>query len=1186
MRGADGLGWSGAPRGFRPHYPNDPRSAAPGALSAMRAMNDIAATYGPWLASLRRVDPLVIPVSSRMLRLEHGWQGLGGFYFTRLYEAYNACLAAHRPARFVFVDDLADPPAIPAGTGAVLLVSQIVEPEPRLAEWLRAFRAANVPVFCDETCRPELVRDLRPAGVKFDRVERDPHVWQDDSAYVRLPRIFREHAARLRESLGDVPPVAECSDPDVLLTEYTDGRARYLLVVNDKYLPFDPGLMWRVGLTISHRTPLFAQLKLPPHDYVYDVFEQRVVREEGSTSFVDLRCMPWRLLAIVPWPLRTMRFEGATVKSATAGDRIEWQLRFVDASEQFGTLPVRLRLTRDDGVIARDQVVNVTREGLRGEWTIPLVPQSDKPVRWHLDMTYLFGSDPIRKSPSDPPGVVVAPAPVVRLDTFRSERRPLPSPVPPEDIAMGAWPSHATRKDPPAAPPIGYRVRDLLIDKSEVLLTLMNWDCNVVRLDLRNGFQRDRRRVGHHFAYAPRIAGGTFVEGFDLLSPEGFHLYVLDPANDQMQQIPRFAAFGLTQRATSWADGKDLADRPGDFALPPNGEWVAASGSLGLAVWWRSGDLRWKDDWSATRRQRMRLIALDNDTLVTLVGMTAVARRAATGAIVWERTLAESGELLGGVAAAPWLVLRATTSGGRVFVLRAGRVEAVLPTEADEVVLSPDGQRIHVLARAALKTYGVDGARQWSFLGDETLRNLRVGPDGRLVCGSELGTLYVLRGGDGRRVLERDVGALPVGAFAPDGSLVVGTWSGRVQKLDRNYAVDWTHSLTLPAVAARWTDELPRDWLAPEPGPTARVTGWGNAAPEPGSLDPRQNLLATTQALFRAMHDPPVHGDPRPWQHSLERLRDGDPRPPDEPWLSWTDVNYIDSGWRPKLVLEADTFRTQVRLTGVTFVEDPQHPESWLRDVRLQWWDAPREQWRDGPYLVTGPRRNEPPQHTHWLPAPLESAKFRLVSPGGGTWPAGNVRLGELVFHGETLGASHPDVVARRPVAVLFDEQESDLKCLMTSGGRPFAFRYDDAFSGGKCLALTSAGETVPEFRTPFGHAVPNWDFEIVEQPGPGQYRWLEFAWKAASPETRGISLRVSESHFGGHTVAVGEAAKFDGATVVSQGSRPPTEWTVVRVDLWSLAKKPFRVRSLSLGSAGGPARFDRLRLLREVNAE
>src|SRR5262249_45235333 len=157
---------------------------------------------------------------------------------------------------------------------------------------------------------------------------------------------------------------------------------------------------------------------------------------------------------------------------------------------------------------------------------------------------------------------------------------------------------------------------------------------------------------------------------------------------------------------------------------------------------------------------------------------------------------------------------------------------------------------------------------------------------------------------------------------------------------------------------------------------------------------------------------------------------------PPGPWLRWNEIGFIDSGWKNKLTIEVDTFRTQLRLTGITFVEDPDHPESWLRDLRLQWWDAVAESWRNGPLLLS-----DAAVHSHKLEAPIEAARFRLVSTGGATRPVGNLRLGELVFHGEILGSSHPDAVARKAVAVLFDEKETDLTSLK-SPGRPFGFRY------------------------------------------------------------------------------------------------------------------------------------------------
>jgi hypothetical protein len=361
--------------------------------------------------------------------------------------------------------------------------------------------------------------------------------------------------------------------------------------------------------------------------------------------------------------------------------------------------------------------------------------------------------------------------------------------------------------------------------------------------------------------------------------------------------------------------------------------------------------------------------------------------------------------------------------------------------------------------------------------------------------------------------------------------------------------------------------------LAADSTPTTRRTGWGNAAETPAPLTP--NLLRETKALITAVSDPPAHGDPRQWQNRVELLTDGKPDAPPHHWLTWSDVNMIDSGWRAKLALQVDTFHTQLRVTGVTFVEDPAHPESWLRDVRLQWWDPAADRWRDGPYLLS-----DAATHTHQFKTPIEAARFRFVSTGGGTWPAGNLRLGELVFHGEALGCSHPDAQAKRPVAVLFDEREDDLSCLKYAG-RPFAFQPTGAYSGGKCLALTDPGNALPNWVPPFGHAVPNWDFEIAEDPRPGQYRYLQFAWKAASDRTTGMSLLLGRAWPGGGVAVV--AGKYDwkeGVIAVKQAAdHPPAEWQVVRVDLWALAKQPLRIQAVGLAAAGGGALFDQVLL-------
>ena len=99
---------------------------------------------------------------------------------------------------------------------------------------------------------------------------------------------------------------------------------------------------------------------------------------------------------------------------------------------------------------------------------------------------------------------------------------------------------------------------------------------------------------------------------------------------------------------------------------------------------------------------------------------------------------------------------------------------------------------------------------------------------------------------------------------------------------------------------------------------------------------------------------------------------------------------------------------------------------------------------------------------------------------------------------------------------------------------------FEGAYSGGRCLTLTPrAGGQVATghpWRQQFGESIRNWDFEIAEDPQPGQYRWLQFAWKALSPATKGISLKLSDGGYGGYVVAAGEPTKWDGMVSCQEG--------------------------------------------------
>jgi hypothetical protein len=390
-----------------------------------------------------------------------------------------------------------------------------------------------------------------------------------------------------------------------------------------------------------------------------------------------------------------------------------------------------------------------------------------------------------------------------------------------------------------------------------------------------------------------------------------------------------------------------------------------------------------------------------------------------------------------------------------------------------------------------------------------------------------------------------------------DGSLVLGTWEGRIMRLDKDYKEKW-QTLLRPAAADRRGKILAEDKT-----PTSRMSGWGNA--EPQAADPKENLLTKTQAMIKFV---PMSG----WGGWAELvndpalLYDGKADPPEKPWIAWDKVGFFAETSEFNYLL-IDTLRTQLRVTSITLYEDPAHPESWLRDVRLDWWDAAKELWVTADQLLSNAAA-----HTHKLAKPIEAARFRLVMPRG---LCGNLRLGEVVLSGEVLGSSHPDVAAKRPVAVLFDDGE-DLAGHLVNPGLGLSFALEGAYSGGRYLALKADAKVGSAFQKPFGHGLPNWDFEVVEKPEPGQYRYLQLAWKATSPETKAIVLGLGPQSA---EIYCGEYKPSDGALGKQAADAPPQEWTAVTIDLWEVYKRPARIQQMSLKALGGPAAIDQVLL-------
>lgn len=154
----------------------------------------------------------------------------------------------------------------------------------------------------------------------------------------------------------------------------------------------------------------------------------------------------------------------------------------------------------------------------------------------------------------------------------------------------------------------------------------------------------------------------------------------------------------------------------------------------------------------------------------------------------------------------------------------------------------------------------------------------------------------------------------------------------------------------------------------------------------------------------------------------------------------------------------------------------------------------------------------------------------------------------------------------------LFDEEESFVALLGEGQGRATLETADRLF-GNAALRIT------PPQR--YCTKVPGWQYRIAQKPGPGEYRYLRFAWK--SKGAAGVMLELAaEGHwppadkplrryYAGHNTT--------GWAAVQVAPQPPTEWTVVTRDLWN-DFGAFTLTGIAPTAMGGDALFDRIELL------
>ncbi|MBL9137791.1 MAG: hypothetical protein JNK85_18120 [Verrucomicrobiales bacterium] len=1076
-RGATGVG----AQNRLPAFGNqvvEPRENRAGTLTGYRRFNDFLRAYGSWLATLSKRDRVAIPVSSRQARVDE-WQRHFGGHFARLFEASMTCYHAHDPATFVFSEELGERGF--RDYGAVMLVDQWLEPEPALQAALSDARAGGIPILYDGSCRKRLTLDYQPLGIAFTNLGSDLGQQGDDHAYRRFPIYVRRNLAAVRDALRLTgSPEVEADSDDVFVTTLGGEQGRYTFVANYSTIPLDPALMYRVSLYAAHRLPIHAKVRFAkPAAAIYDVFAQRRVEPVDGAVDAELSITPVRLFASLPAPIDRVQLVGPD--RIQAGDELRWSVRVLDPGGATvpASIPIRVLLLDAEGQRIAEGYVAAGSDGATGTFMIPV---NLAPGGLRLEAVEMIAGK----------GAVLGVAvderslPLGLTDLGQSREGQANGVATPELMA-------------PYEQGFGPRVRDVALanDGRLAILTSFNWDQNLYGLDVETGEVKFRRRVGHYFAFSPKVFDGGFTaQGFDLHSAEGYQVYRFGWDGEPTR---RFSGYGLPQRLpqrflpTSW-----IWDANDAHAVAPDGSWIAVAGDLGMAVWTAEGELRWREEWPKERR-RVRLAGVDAERLLVLEGPTVVFRSAANGAELSRENLGITGEILMARFDQSRRVgaLFGTADGGQIHILKEGRRTATFPARANnarvsvEMDISADGTLVVAAIQGALQCYSVDGGMLWSFSGDEQLRSPRIAAeDHRIAVSSSLGTLYVFSA-DGHVLLERDQGGLVVPTWLPGGDLLLASWMGPVSRLGTDYRIRWRNGLQPEPTNLRAT------LLAKDSTPTSRIEDWSTAEPESAGLLPQ---LANSVA-FKVTVITDVSGDGGArLNQRVSWLFDGLTNASPLAWIDWTAINAAAANLNAnQLVLDAQGRRFEIG--GLTLYEDPDRPESWMRDVIVEAWDSTTESWtRVMNLLATAP------VHTHRFPSTVRTEKLRLLLKAGC-----NPRLGELVLHGtERLTSSAPVILV--PPSSLAVEDGVTGRFQVTAGGAgPFTYQWykdgvaltdDDRIEGARTDSLRILG--VRRSDAAGYHAMVSGPFGA-----PASSRVATLSVRGAEPLLQGVKLGV-----------------------------------------------------------------------------
>ncbi len=163
------------------------------------------------------------------------------------------------------------------------------------------------------------------------------------------------------------------------------------------------------------------------------------------------------------------------------------------------------------------------------------------------------------------------------------------------------------------------------------------------------------------------------------------------------------------------------------------------------------------------------------------------------------------------------------------------------------------------------------------------------------------------------------------------------------------------------------------------------------------------------------------------------------------------------------------------------------------------------------------------------------------------------------------------------PAQVVLIDEDPGLANSLNQGAGTAVFVDTDRERGQIALRIT------PPQR--FSARIAGWEYRIRENPGPGEFRYLRFAWKSVGAS--GIMIELANSgvwpaeHSSNCRYVAGKNTTPWQAVEVSPEA--PTEWTVVTRDVW----KDFgdlTITGIAPTACEGPALFDRVELLRDEN--